>query len=84
MELLNLYLISFLFLQIILKVLAIKDFQPLCKCYGQQLFSNVFIKEKDKKMLPITDERMTRFNITLEQGVDMVLFALNNSMEVKY
>ena len=39
-----------------------------------------FIKEKDKKMLPITDERMTRFNITLEQGVDMVLFALNNSM----
>ena len=53
--------------------------------YGNVMGSNgsvmpFFIKEKDKKMLPITDERMTRFNITLEQGVDMVLFALNNSM----
>ena len=53
--------------------------------YGNVMGSNgsvmpFFIKEKNKKMLPITDERMTRFNITLEQGVDMVLFALNNSM----
>ena len=29
-------------------------------------------------MLPITDERMTRFNITLEEGVDLVLYALEN------
>ena len=27
-------------------------------------------------MLPITDERMTRFNITLEEGVELVLYAL--------
>lgn len=27
-------------------------------------------------MLPITDERMTRFNITLEDGVKLVLYAL--------
>lgn len=29
--------------------------------------------------LPITDERMTRFNITLEQGVDLVLDALGRA-----
>ena len=53
--------------------------------YGNVMGSNgsvmpFFLKEKDKKMLPITDARMTRFNITLEQGVEMVLFALDNSM----
>jgi len=30
--------------------------------------------------LPITDERMTRFNISLEEGVDMVLYALEHSL----
>ena len=33
-----------------------------------------FFKEKKKSgVLPITDERMTRFNITLQEGVDFVL-----------
>ena len=36
-----------------------------------------FLKLRDKGVLPITDARMTRFFITLEQGVDFVL----NSME---
>ena len=35
-----------------------------------------FMKEKKEGFLPITDERMTRFNITLQEGVDFVLFCL--------
>jgi UDP-N-acetylglucosamine 4,6-dehydratase len=35
--------------------------------------------EKEEKELPITDFRMTRFWITLEQGVDLVLKALKES-----
>jgi UDP-N-acetylglucosamine 4,6-dehydratase/5-epimerase len=38
-----------------------------------------FFMEKGKEgVLPITDERMTRFNITLKEGVNLVLFALQN------
>jgi len=37
-----------------------------------------FLKERLKGVLPITDERMTRFNITLEEGVRLVMFALQN------
>ena len=37
-----------------------------------------FKKKKNCGCLPITDERMTRFWITLEQGVDFVLFCLEN------
>ena len=32
----------------------------------------VFMSNKEQNELPITDERMTRFMITLEQGVDLV------------
>lgn len=32
-----------------------------------------FLQRKDSGVLPITDERMTRFSITLQQGVDFVL-----------
>jgi UDP-N-acetylglucosamine 4,6-dehydratase (inverting) len=35
-----------------------------------------FIKKRREGVLPITDERMTRFNITLDEGVDLVLRAL--------
>jgi len=35
-----------------------------------------FIKQKETGILPITDNRMTRFWITLEQGVDFVLKCL--------
>lgn len=34
-----------------------------------------FIDKKKTGLLPITDERMTRFNITLQEGVDFVLAA---------
>ncbi len=37
-----------------------------------------FLKKRHEGCLPITDERMTRFNITLEEGVELVLFALEN------
>jgi UDP-N-acetylglucosamine 4,6-dehydratase (inverting) len=37
-----------------------------------------FLDRKNDGILPITDERMTRFNISLEEGVDMVLFAVQN------
>ena len=36
-----------------------------------------FIKQKESGVLPITDERMTRFNITLQEGVDFVLQCLD-------
>ncbi len=38
-----------------------------------------FLKKRKEGVLPITDENMTRFNITLSQGVDMVLYAMINS-----
>jgi UDP-N-acetylglucosamine 4,6-dehydratase len=37
-----------------------------------------FMSIKDKKVLPITDERMTRFMITLEQGVELVWHAFED------
>jgi UDP-N-acetylglucosamine 4,6-dehydratase len=36
-----------------------------------------FLEQRGKGVLPITDERMTRFNITLREGVDLVLHALD-------
>ena len=36
-----------------------------------------FMDKRDEGVLPITDERMTRFNITLEEGVSLVLKALD-------
>jgi UDP-N-acetylglucosamine 4,6-dehydratase len=35
-----------------------------------------FLKKRREGVIPITDERMTRFNITLEEGVNLVLYAL--------
>jgi len=51
--------------------------------YGNVMGSNgsvipFFLKQREKGVIPITDERMTRFNITLEEGVELVLFALEN------
>lgn len=37
-----------------------------------------FLEKRREGVLPITDERMTRFNITLEEGVKLVLFSLEN------
>jgi len=52
--------------------------------YGNVMGSNgsvipFFMKKKHEGVLPITDKRMTRFNISLSGGVDMVLFAIENA-----
>jgi len=36
----------------------------------------LFMKKRNEGSLPITDTRMTRFNITIERGVELVLLAL--------
>jgi len=36
-----------------------------------------FLGKKKEGVLPVTDERMTRFNITLQEGVDFVLMGLD-------
>jgi UDP-N-acetylglucosamine 4,6-dehydratase len=38
-----------------------------------------FMARRNSGVLPITDPGMTRFNITLQEGVDMVLWALENA-----
>ena len=52
--------------------------------YGNVMGSNgsvipFFIKKKKEGVLPITDANMTRFNISLQGGVDMVMYALFNA-----
>jgi len=37
-----------------------------------------FMEKRKTGVLPITHEKMTRFNITLQEGVDLVLYALEN------
>lgn len=37
-----------------------------------------FLEKRNEGVLPITDERMTRFNISLEDGVKLVMYALEN------
>lgn len=38
-----------------------------------------FMDKRNTGVLPITDPEMTRFNISLQEGVDMVLWALENA-----
>ena len=40
----------------------------------------LFKQSKEKGFFNITDKRMTRFNITLKEGVNLVLYALKNSL----
>ncbi len=39
-----------------------------------------FLSKKSSGVLPITDKNMTRFNISLSEGVEMVLWALKNAI----
>ena len=50
--------------------------------YGNVMGSNgsvipFFIKKREGGIIPITDSNMTRFNISLKEGVEMVLHALD-------
>lgn len=38
-----------------------------------------FLEQRPSGVLPITDPEMTRFNISLQEGVDMVLWSLENA-----
>lgn len=38
-----------------------------------------FMTKRESGVLPITDPEMTRFNISLQEGVDMVLWSLENA-----
>ena len=40
----------------------------------------LFLERSKTGVLPITDPRMTRFNISLSEGVDMVLWSLENAL----
>jgi UDP-N-acetylglucosamine 4,6-dehydratase (inverting) len=39
----------------------------------------VFLKEKEKKSFPITDKKMTRFNINMNEAIDFVIYSLLKS-----
>jgi UDP-N-acetylglucosamine 4,6-dehydratase (inverting) len=52
--------------------------------YGNVMGSNgsvipFFLNKRKDGVLPITDPNMTRFNISLKEGVDLVLYALQNA-----
>lgn len=52
--------------------------------YGNVMGSNgsvipFFLKKRESGILPITDPRMTRFNISLQGGVDMVMHAIEKA-----
>jgi UDP-N-acetylglucosamine 4,6-dehydratase (inverting) len=52
--------------------------------YGNVMGSNgsvmpFFLKKRKEGVIPITDKRMTRFNISLEDGCEMVFFAIENA-----
>ena len=52
--------------------------------YGNVMGSNgsvmpFFMRKKQEGLIPITDPRMTRFNISLDDGVEMVMNALENA-----
>ncbi len=52
--------------------------------YGNVMGSNgsvipFFLNKKKEGVLPITDVNMTRFNISLDEGIDMVLHALETA-----
>jgi len=60
---------------------GIRDIRLSVVRYGNVMGSRgsvipFFLKKKKSGVLPITDERMTRFNITLQEGVDFVIDCL--------
>lgn len=61
-----------------------KDIRFSVVRYGNVMGSNgsvipFFLKKREEGVLPITVKEMTRFNISLQGGVDMVLHAMENA-----
>ena len=44
----------------------------------------IFNQFRDKNYIPITDKRMTRFNITLQEAINFVLNSFTNYARWKY
>ena len=42
--------------------------------------SAFFLKEKENGLLPITHEEMTRFSISLQDGVNLVMYAIEHHL----
>ncbi len=65
----------------------IKGFNPIkfsAVRYGNVMGSNgsvipFFLSKRKEGVLPITHPEMTRFNISLQEGVDLVLYAMENA-----
>ena len=62
-----------------------KDIKFSVVLYGNVMGSRgsvipFFMEKKKDGVLPITHNEMTRFNISLQDGVDMVMYALNNHL----
>ena len=65
-------------------IIGKKDLKFSVVRYGNVMGSNgsvipFFLSKRKEGVLPITDPNMTRFNITLTEGVDIVLHALANA-----
>jgi UDP-N-acetylglucosamine 4,6-dehydratase len=63
---------------------GVKDITFSVVRYGNVMGSNgsvipFFLKKRAENILPVTDLEMTRFNISLEEGVEMILYALKSS-----
>lgn len=66
-------------------VVGLRDLRFSIVRYGNVMGSRgsvmpFFLQQRAEGVLPITDPGMTRFNISLDEGVDMVLYAIENSL----
>ena len=62
-----------------------RDMSFCCVRYGNVMGSRgsvipIFIEQAKNGIIKITDDRMTRFNITLKKSIEMVLWALENAL----
>ena len=49
--------------------------------FGSEVYLNsLFLKAQKQSYIPITNKEMTRFNITLDQGVEFVKFCIDHSI----
>ena len=44
----------------------------------------IFISCNKNIPFPLTDEKMTRFNISIVDGIEMIFFAIKNAKEEKF
>ena len=51
--------------------------------FASRLSCNCFFRAKKNGLLTLTDKKMTRFNLFLQDGINTVMWALKNSQEGK-